>query len=75
METKCIRIRPAVGRTRSSEKKKESKMVNELPKTENTINLEINVTTIKKPWKKPVLLCGKNISFFGQMPPDPFPDS
>ena len=30
---------------------------------------------IKKPWKKPVLFCGKEIGFFGQMqgpPPDDF---
>jgi len=71
METKCIKIRPVVGRTRSTEKKKESKMVT--LKSENTTNLACNVQTLKKPWKKPVLLCGNKIRLFDiQTPPDDF---
>jgi hypothetical protein len=72
METKCIRIRPAIGRTRSFEKIKESKM--EAPQPENKTNHKINIQAIKRPWKKPVLMCGKKISLFDVQgfPPDDF---
>ena len=36
---------------------------------------EAVVQVVKKPWKKPVLYCGKDIGFFGDIqgqPPDDF---
>jgi hypothetical protein len=67
METKCLKIEP--------KKMQASKTatLNDLASMKAANESAVGVK--KKQWKKPVLLCGKDIGFFGQIPPDPFPDS
>ena len=70
METKCLKAKPKkiqAGKTAALNDITSMKTINKSP-----------VGVQKKPWKKPVLLRGKDICFFGKMqgmPPDPFPDS
>jgi hypothetical protein len=68
METKCLSRKNRV-------KMKERKPVILSPKTVLETTNETVVQVVKKPWKKPVLYCGKDIGFFGDIqgqPPDDF---
>jgi len=67
METKCLKIKP--------KKMQAIKTTTQPDKMAMKAANESVMGVIKKPWKKPVLFCGKEIGFFGQMqgpPPDDF---
>jgi hypothetical protein len=68
METKCLSRKTRV-------KMKERKPAILPLKTVQLTTNETVVQVVKKPWKKPVLYCGKDIGFFGDIqgqPPDDF---